>query len=339
MHDGAGEEWFMRDSFEREIDYMRISVTDRCNLRCSYCMPREGIELAPAGEILTFEEIVRVCQAAAELGIRKLKITGGEPLVRPDCHKLVGMLKRLPGVSQVTLTTNGILLGRYLDRLLENGLDAVNISLDTLDEEVYRQITGFDELPAVRAAMTEAVEKGLRVKINSVLQRGVNDREWMSLAELARETPTDVRFIEMMPIGLGKQQKGVSGKKVLFNLKRKYPGIKPDDTIHGNGPAVYYRIPGFAGSIGFISAVHGRFCESCNRIRLTAKGELKPCLCYETSVDVKKALRSPVHADWEEEREELKNIIRQVVGQKPERHCFEAEDRITEGRQMVQIGG
>lgn len=329
----------MKDSFGREINYMRISITDRCNLRCSYCMPKEGIRLVPAEEILTFEEIVRVCQAAAELGIRQFKITGGEPLVRPGCPDLVGMIKRLPGVRQVTLTTNGVLLGQYLDVLLENGLDAVNISLDTLNEKVYRQITGSDVLPAVRAGMGQAVERGLKVKINSVLQKGVNDREWMLLTELARDMPTDVRFIEMMPIGLGKKQEGISGQAVLSKLKRKYPGIQPDNRFHGNGPAVYYRIPGFAGSIGFISAVHGRFCENCNRIRLTAKGELKPCLCYEASVNVKKALRSKGYADCERREEELKDMVRRAVIQKPEMHCFEAADQITEERQMVQIGG
>lgn len=329
----------MKDSFGREIDYIRISVTDRCNLRCSYCMPKRGIQLAPSEEILTFEEIVWICQAATELGIRKFKITGGEPLVRPGCPQLVGMIKRLPGVRQVTLTTNGILLDRYLDRLIENGLDAVNVSLDTRDEKVYRQITGFDGLSAVRAGINRAAEKGLRVKINSVLQKGVNDREWMSLAELAKDMPIDVRFIEMMPIGLGKRYEGVSGKTVLLNLRKKYPGIKPDHTFHGNRPAAYCRIPGFAGSIGFISAVHGQFCESCNRIRLTAKGELKPCLCYETAVNVKEMLRGPIYEDWEKKKEALKSMIRQAVGQKPERHCFEAKDQITEGRQMVQIGG
>lgn len=329
----------MKDSFGREIDYIRISITDRCNLRCSYCMPKKGIELAPSKDILTFEEIVQICHGAAELGIRKFKITGGEPLVRPDCPQLVGMIKRLPGVRQVTLTTNGVLLDQYLDRLLENGLDAVNVSLDTLNKKVYRQITGFDKLLAVKTSISKAAEKGLRVKINSVLQKGINDREWMSLAELAKEMPADVRFIEMMPIGLGKKYEGVPGKAVLLNLKKKYPGIRPDDTFHGNGPAEYYRIPGFAGSIGFISAVHGQFCESCNRIRLTAKGELKPCLCYETSVDTKKILRSLVYVNHEEKMDRLKDMIRQAVRQKPERHCFEAEDQITEGRQMVQIGG
>lgn len=328
----------MKDSFGREIDYMRISITDRCNLRCRYCMP-EGIRLVPVKEILTFEEITEVCQAAAELGIRRFKITGGEPLARLGCPQLVGMIKKISGAEQVTLTTNGVLLEKYLDELMENGLDAVNVSLDTLDEAVYKQITGFDELPAVRAGIEKAVKKRMPVKINSVLQRGMNEKEWMCLAGLAEKMPVDVRFIEMMPIGFGKKQEGIPGNEVLLGLKEKYPGIKKDSSVHGNGPAVYYQIPGFAGSIGFISAVHGRFCRACNRIRLTARGELKPCLCYETCVDVKKVLRSSAYMGPGEREEGLKDTIRKAVGLKPEKHCFESEENITEGRQMVQIGG
>lgn len=328
----------MKDSFGREIDYMRISITDRCNLRCRYCMPK-GIKLAPAEEILTFEEIVQICRAAAELGIRRFKITGGEPLIRLGCPKLVGMIKKIPGVEQVTLTTNGILLDELLDKLVENGLDGVNVSLDSLDNAVYKQITGFDKLLKVRTGIDKAVEKGIKVKVNSVLQKGVNDKEWLQLAKLARERQIDVRFIEMMPIGFGKKSEGIDGNEILLKFRETYPGIKPDDMIHGNGPAVYYRIPGFAGSIGFISAVHGRFCRACNRIRLTAKGELKPCLCYETCVDARKVLRSPAYMEPGERAEGLKDTIRQAVGLKPEKHCFELEKNITEGRQMVEIGG
>lgn len=328
----------MKDSFGRDIEYMRISITDRCNLRCRYCMP-ERICLVPMKEILTFEEIVQICQVGATLGIRRFKITGGEPLIRHGCPQLVGMIKKIPGVKQVTLTTNGILLGAYLDELIENGLDAVNVSLDTLDRTIYKQVTGFDELMAVRNSIVRTVEKGIPVKINSVLQKGINEKEWVHLAELAKEYPVDVRFIEMMPIGFGNKQEGIAGDEVLFRLKEQYPGIKHDTLVHGNGPAVYYKIPGFAGSIGLISAINRRFCRTCNRIRLTAKGELKPCLCYDTYVDVKKVLRSSSYKEGQNKAERLERAIRQAVRSKPEKHCFEAEDRITEGRQMVQIGG
>ena len=310
---------------------MRISVTDRCNLRCRYCMP-EGIVLSPARELLTFEEIELVSQAAAELGIRRFKITGGEPLVRRGCPKLIGRLRRIPKVEQVTLTTNGVLLGDFLDELLENGLDGVNISLDTLNADLYQQITGFDELERVRKGIYKAVESGLRVKINTVLQRGVNDSEWEAFTGFAREIPVDVRFIELMPIGFGEKQKGVNGNEILSLLRKKYPQMEKDDRIHGNGPAVYYRIPGFEGCVGFICAVHRKFCASCNRIRLTAKGELKPCLCYGDCVDLRRVVREGAY-------QEIKGAIWEAVIRKPKMHCFETEEGVTECRRMVEIGG
>lgn len=310
---------------------MRISVTDRCNLRCRYCMP-EGIVLSPARELLTFEEIELVSQAAAELGIRRFKITGGEPLVRRGCPKLIGRLRRIPKVEQVTLTTNGVLLGDFLDELLENGLDGVNISLDTLNADLYQQITGFDELERVREGIYKAVESGLRVKINTVLQRGVNDSEWEALTGFAREIPVDVRFIELMPIGFGEKEKGVNGNEILSLLRKKYPQMEKDDRIHGNGPAVYYRIPGFEGCVGFICAVHRKFCASCNRIRLTAKGELKPCLCYGDCVDLRRVVREGAY-------QEIKGAIWEAVIRKPKMHCFETEEGVTECRRMVEIGG
>ena len=331
----------MRDGFGREIGYMRISITDRCNFRCRYCMP-EGIRLAPMEEILTYEEIEMVCKAASELGITRFKLTGGEPLVRAGCPKLVGMIKRLSGTEQVTLTTNGILLGEYLDELMANGLDAVNVSLDTLDCRTFRQMTGYDGLERVKESIHKAVKTGLKIKINTVLQKGINAHEWEALLQLAKENPLDVRFIEMMPIGCGRKQEGIEGNKILSLLKEKYPGIHRDDMLHGNGPAEYYRIPGFAGGIGFISAVHGQFCADCNRIRLTARGELKPCLCYEDSVDVRGILRGQVRDGSEgakKRKEAVRDAVRQAVERKPRKHCFDEEGQITEGRQMVQIGG
>ena len=193
----------MKDQYGRIIDYMRISITDRCNLRCRYCMP-EGVELVSMKNILSYEEIEMVCQAAAKAGIRKFKITGGEPLVRLGCPELIGKIKKIPGVEQVTMTTNGVLLFKYLPELLKNGLDAVNISLDTLDRERYQVITGRDELFRVLESVDQAVDAGIPVKINSVLQKGMNEDEFLALARLTLEKKLDVRFIEMMPIGLGK---------------------------------------------------------------------------------------------------------------------------------------
>lgn len=323
----------MRDRFGRTIDYLRVSVTDRCNLRCRYCMP-DGIRKTDMAELLTYEEIAFVCGQAARLGIRRVKLTGGEPLVRKDCPVLVSMLKKIPGLEQVTLTTNGVLLGTYLEALLAAGLDAVNVSLDTTDREQYRRITGADELERVLAAVGAAAGR-LPVKINCVVLRGMNEDAPVSLAAMARELPVDVRFIERMPLGAGEQQEAVSNAEVLAMIEERYGKTVPDDRAHGNGPAVYRRAEGFRGSIGFISAVHGTFCDHCNRLRLLSTGDLKPCLCYGESIGLKEILR-----DGGEDREErIREKILEAVRKKPERHCFENPEDVTERRTMGQIGG
>ena len=324
----------MKDQYGRIIDYMRISITDRCNLRCRYCMP-EGVELVPMKNILSYEEIEMVCQAAAKAGIRKFKITGGEPLVRLGCPELIGKIKKIPGVEQVTMTTNGVLLSKYLPELLENGLDAVNISLDTLIPEKYQEITGADELERVRKSIFMAEKSEIRVKINTVLQKGVNDEEWKSLAELAKKNKLDVRFIELMPIGQGRAENGISGAWVLGKLKEAY-GIEgefyPLEGRFGNGPAVYYQLPGFQGKIGLISALHGKFCDRCNRIRMTSTGKLKACLCYADTISVFEAAR---HGS----EEEIRKCLEQAIRGKPKMHHFEEQNFITEQKNMSQIGG
>lgn len=321
----------MKDSQGREIDYMRISVTDRCNLRCKYCMP-DGIELLPMAEILTFEEILRVCRQAVALGITRFKITGGEPLVRRGCVDLIDRIRHLPGVDQVTLTTNGVLLREHLDALLDAGLDAVNISLDTLDRDRFTEITGSDRLEEVLAAVDAAVQSRLKVKINTVLEQGKNAGEWQNILEMAKKRDLDIRFIEMMPIGKGAECTGISNEILLGWIREKYPDIHRDERVHGNGPAVYYHIPGFAGSVGFISAIHGVFCSGCNRIRMTATGELKPCLCYKDTVSVRDAARYGGDS-------QIRAKLEQAVWMKPKQHCFDVLQDITERRKMVQIGG
>ncbi len=322
----------MTDGYGRTIDYMRISITDRCNLRCSYCMP-DGIRQVPMEEILTYEEIAAVCRAGAELGIRHIKITGGEPLVRKGCPELIGRLRQIPGIEAVTITTNGLLLAEQLDALREAGVSGINVSLDTLDRERYRNLTGFDGLSQVLAGIRAAVESGIPVKINAVSMEENLHPGWRELAELARSMPVDVRFIEMMPIGLGRQFETVSHKTLLLEILAAYPGMEPDDRRHGFGPAVYYRIPGFSGSIGLISAIHGKFCGSCNRVRLTSTGFLKGCLCYEGGVDLRKILRN------RQEGEELVRAMEQVIRKKPDAHCFEEPEQITETKLMSGIGG
>lgn len=332
----------MKDQFNREIDYMRISITDKCNLRCQYCMP-EGVDIVPMSHLLTFEEIVEICTAAATLGIRKIKITGGEPLVRRDAPKLFGMLREIPGIESVTLTTNGVLLKKYLPMLIENGLKSVNISLDTMDRILYQQITGYDVFLQVMDSIQAAMEAGLQVKINTVLLRGINENSWKQMVEFVRTHPVDIRFIEIMPIGAGQAFSGVSNEVLIGLLQEIYPDIKKDFSVHGNGPATYYSIPGFIGGIGFISAMHGKFCEQCNRIRMSAQGEIKPCLCYGTSIDLRQALREECQQGKEIKSEnnhvKLLEVLQKAIYQKPQAHCFEKTEEITEKKKMVSIGG
>lgn len=343
----------MKDNFGREIDYIRISVTDRCNLRCRYCMPPEGIFTIPMPEILTYEEIAGVCRAAVDLGIKKVRLTGGEPLVRQNLPDLVSMIRRIPGIESISMTTNGILLKEHLAELTKGGLDGVNISLDTLNPEVFRYITGYDRLEAVMEGLYAALEAGLRVKVNAVLLPREfylsEENNWMSMLSLAEKLPVDLRFIELMPIGEGRQLYGpdkdirrpgrggsgvgyADGEEILNVLQQRYPDLCEDGTVHGNGPAVYYRIPGFAGSIGLIRAMHGRFCQSCNRIRVSSTGKVKPCLCYAEGYDIRQALRHGTER-------EVKEVLERSVLAKPSGHCFEDPQHVSEEQRMVSIGG
>ncbi len=323
----------MRDRFGREIDYLRISITDKCNLRCRYCMPGD-IESLPMKEILTYEEITSIASAASELGIRSIKITGGEPLVRRGCCKLVKMLKDIQGIDEVTITTNGVLLADHLDELINAGIDGINISLDTLDRDRYRDLTGYDELDRVMTGVERVLDAGIRVKINSV---SVDWPDIFDLVDKTREKKIDVRFIEMMPIGAGKGFPAISHDVLIPAITDRYPGIVRDTDRHGNGPSVYYKIPGYKGSVGFISALHGPYCHSCNRIRLTSQGYLKSCLCYDTGVDLKSIVRSDLSD--EEIKEALRLGIEECILCKPKKHSFIDEDRISEKHAMSAIGG
>ena len=325
----------MRDQYQRDIDYIRISVTDRCNLRCTYCMP-EGIRLTSMSELLTFEEIVQVVGVGAELGIRHVKLTGGEPLLRRSLPTLVQMLKNIEGIEQVTLTTNGILLKEHLPALLKAGLDAVNISLDSTDRDTFRKITGFDQLDMVLAAIDAACASGIRTKINAVSLNLGEEAIW-NLIDLAKDRPLDVRFIEMMPIGHGKDFPVYSHMKMLEQFRERYPDLTADKTMHGFGPAVYYHIPGYQGSIGLISAIHGKFCDKCNRIRLTSTGFLKGCLCYNTGADLREILRANEAED--EKRRHLTETMEAAIYAKPRAHCFESAGDVTERATMNEIGG
>ena len=312
---------------------MRISVTDRCNLRCRYCMP-EPVDAVQHADILRYEEILRICRAAAELGITKFKVTGGEPLVRGGCTEFITALKKQPGTEQVTLTTNGMLLEANLGALTAAGLDGVNISLDTTDNARFRRITGYggDGADTLLHVLEECCARGLKTKINAVLLEET-EADASALTAIAERLPVDVRFIELMPIGFGTTMRRVSPEDILAALKERWPDLTPTDEKRGNGPAHYYKSAALLGMIGFIDAVSHKFCAGCNRVRLTSTGQLKPCLCYADSADLRELIRGGCTD------EELKEALRAAVYRKPHAHCFDTNDIITEKHAMSQIGG
>ena len=322
----------MFDSTRREIHYLRLSVTDLCNLRCRYCMP-DGVEKLEREAVLTYEEFLRLAALFAQCGIDTVRVTGGEPLVRKNVAQLVAGLKATPGIRRVTLTTNAVLLAEQLSALLDAGLDSVNISLDTLRPEVFRQITARDEFAAVQAGLQAALESGIPVKLNCVPQAGVNEGELEDLAALAENRPLQVRFIEMMPIGYGAAMPCISGPEMRQRFARRWPELQPlTEAAFGDGPAVYYTVPGWQGSIGFIAAVHGKFCASCNRVRLTSQGFLRPCLASEAGCDLRALLRSGA------DDTQLLAAIRETIWAKPREHHFE-DSSMPATRGMYRIGG
>ena len=325
----------MFDRYQRDIHYLRLSVTDLCNLRCRYCMP-DGVEKLEREAVLTYEEFLRLAALFARCGIDTVRVTGGEPLVRKNVAQLVAGLKATPGIRRVTLTTNAVLLAEQLPALLDAGLDSVNISLDTLRPEVFRQITARDDFAAVQAGLQAALQSGLPVKLNCVPQAGVNEGELEALAALAKDNAMQVRFIEMMPIGYGAAMPCISGPELRARFARRWPELAPlsaaQEHALGDGPAVYYTVPGWQGSIGFIAAVHGKFCASCNRVRLTSQGFLRPCLASETGCDLRALLRSGA------DDAQLLAAIRETIWAKPREHHFN-DSSMPATRGMYRIGG
>lgn len=325
----------MFDSCRRDIHYLRLSVTDRCNLRCRYCMP-DGAKILEHEEVLTHEEFLRLAALFAQCGIDTVRVTGGEPLVRKSVAQLVAGLKATPGIRHVSMTTNGTLLAQQLPALLDAGLDSVNISLDTLDPAVFRHITARDEFAAVQAGLRAALESPLPVKLNCVPQVGVNEGELEAIAALARDNDLQVRFIEMMPIGYGAAMPCISGPALRERFARRWPEFAPlpaaQSTVLGDGPAVYYTVSGWEGDVGFIAAVHGKFCASCNRVRLTSQGFLRPCLASEAGCDLRELLRSGATDAA------LSQAIRQTIWAKPREHHF-GDNSMPATRGMYRIGG
>lgn len=320
------------DSYGRRINYLRISVTDRCNVRCLYCMPPEGVPLIPHGEILSYEEIRTVVQAAAELGVNKVRLTGGEPLVRADFPELVRMLSQIKGIQELSLTTNGILLRNCALELRQAGLSRVNISLDTLKADRFQYITRLGKLKDVLAGIEAVEEAGFcPVRINTVVVRGINDDEILDFARMTYKDGWHVRFIELMPF------RGVVEFIPSIEL-RQHIGLlgklEPCTSVSGNGPARYYRLAGAKGTLGFISPLTElSFCSHCNRMRLTPDGKLRPCLLGEDEIDLKGPLRDNAST------EQLKCLILKAAAVKPEHHHLKETNDRPVNRKMSQIGG
>ena len=326
----------MLDEYKRKIDYLRVSITDRCNLRCIYCMPSEGILQTTHDEILSFDEIITVCKGAANLGIKKIKVTGGEPLVRLGVSSLIQQIKVIPGIENVTLTTNGVLLGDKIEELVAAGVDGINISLDSIDAITFKEITGFDLLPRVLDGIEKVLQyETIPLKVNCVPMKRAT-QNMIELVSLAKEAPIHVRFIEVMPIGYGKDFEYISEKEIIKEIEKEYGKMTPYLERLGNGPCHYYHIEGFQGKIGFISAISHKFCDSCNRVRLTSQGFLKTCLQFELGGDLKGALRSGANV------EEVTELMRRIIMKKPEGHVFKEQDfRNQEENQQImsKIGG
>ena len=323
----------MKDKFEREIDYLRVSVTDNCNLRCVYCMDEKDNKFLKKDEKLTDDEIYRVVKESAKLGIKKVRITGGEPLVRPGVVDLIGRINSIEGIEEIYLTTNGILLADRLDELVKNGLKGVNISLDSLKEDRFNKLTRLGHVDNVLAAIDKAISLGIKVKLNTVIVNDINKDEIMDFVNLTKEKEIDVRFIELMPIGIAINYKGVANEEVLNIIRRNASDFEEVVRNQSGGPATYIRLNGAKGKVGFISAMSNCFCEDCNRIRLTPEGFLKQCLHFDYGVDLKSMLREGVND------EKLKEVIYNNIYDKPEKHLFLEDSEHKELKFMNQIGG
>ncbi|MBU3199247.1 GTP 3',8-cyclase MoaA [Clostridium estertheticum] len=319
----------MRDSHGRNINYLRISVTDRCNLRCIYCMPEEGIKKLEHVDILRFGEILKIVKVAETLGINKVRYTGGEPLVMKDIDKLIYETSKLQGIEDIAITTNGILLGDMASDLKKAGLKRVNISLDTLDDMKFKSITRIGNLDKVMESIDRCLTLGLKpVKINTVLMRGFNDTEFEDFLNLTREMPIEIRFIELMPIGEG--IKIYDKSKISFmEILKNHPELTQIEN-EKSSTAQMYKIKGAKGKIGFISPVSCKFCADCNKIRLTSTGTIKPCLHSKEEINLKQYLNN---------EEMLTNVLKQAMFDKPLEHHLDEEKISRSEKMMYQIGG
>jgi GTP 3',8-cyclase len=333
----------MQDRYGHRISYLRVSITDRCNERCTYCMPQELQEWLPRQEILTFEETLRLVGIAAELGVSKVRITGGEPLTRRDVIDFIRRIPEIPRITSIGLSTNGTLLAREIapgksmaSALRAAGVGSVNVSLDTLDGEVYSQITGRDFHEQVLRGIDAAIVAGFeQIKLNTVLMRGRNEDQLIPLIEFAAHRNLILRFIELMPVSTTEvldDKNFMPVNKAKRMIESRYGRLIPEAEFRTNGPAMYYQLPGRRQRIGFIGAMTNlHFCENCNKLRLTCDGKLRPCLGSYLEFDIMKPLRAGASD------QELKQFLLDVVDRKPEQHDF--RENYQPNRKMIAIGG
>ena len=320
----------MKDKYGRTVDYLRVSVTDRCNLRCFYCIPKEGFTYIPHKEILRYEELLRVIKLFTRLGIKKIRITGGEPFVRKGLVFLLKEINKINGIEKLYITTNGTLLTQYMNELRGIKIDGINISLDTLDPYKFQEITGNDGLERVLQGVESALEANFRVKLNTVLMKK-NIDEVTSLVTYASEKKIPIRFIELMPFNFQKEwEKEFVPQEEAFEILKKKWTLEPVEKKLGEGPSRYYYIPELDSLVGFISPLTHNFCSSCNRIRLTASGKINPCLAMPLEIDIKNPLRGGAND------EELITLIKRAIYEKPLQHEM---DETPPNKIMRRLGG
>lgn len=316
----------MTDGYGRKIDYMRISLTDNCNLRCSYCMPEGKISDI---HYLPVETILKCVESAVCLGITNFRLTGGEPLIYPDIEKLITKMRNVSGVNFIGITTNGVFLSEKADVLKMAGTDSINVSLDTVDSDEFRKITGRNCLKNVIDGIDAALDSRIKLKINTVLRSEV---DVLKMTEFANDKNIDIRFIELMPVGIGEKNDIIPRKAVIEKLEKKYGKVCGVSKMHDeNGPAEYYAFRKLGVRVGLIQAVHGKFCDRCNRIRITSDAGLKPCLADSRIIDLKEALDIG--------KDELTKIMRKAIYEKPKSHHFEDILCEKETKTMNMIGG
>lgn len=319
----------MQDSHGRNIDYLRVSLTDRCNLRCIYCMPEEGVDKKHHADIMRFEEVIKVVKVCSTLGIRKVRYTGGEPLILKGIEELIYNTSKLQGIDDISITTNGVLLYDAADSLKKAGLNRVNISLDTMKEDKYRMVTRGGDIKKIFSAIEKCISLGLNpVKINAVLIKGINDNEIEDFINLTREMPVHVRFIELMPIGEGVklyEYGAISSEEIIDNLVGLIP-VKTDRS----STARVFKVKDSKGTIGFISPMSCKFCSECNRLRLTSSGTIKPCLHSESETSIREYIENEVA---------LTAAIKNIIFNKPAEHHLEIDKESKSQKMMYQIGG